>query len=59
MAQNDTWKTETDILHNMMTHMPNGVNRWSTPNKEDRRSGRASSAAIAKARMAPDDKTLS
>jgi len=50
---------KTGVLHNMMTDMPSGVNRWSTPNKEDRHPGRASPAAIEKWKVAPDDKVLS
>jgi len=50
---------KTGVLHNMTTDMPSGVNRWSTPNKEDRRPGRASPAAIEKPKVVPDDKVLS
>jgi len=58
-AQNDARKKKTGVLHNMTTDMPSGVNRWSTPNKEDRRLGRASPAAIEKPKVVPDDKVLS
>ena len=51
--------SETNILHNMMTDMPSGVNRWSTSNKEDRHPGRASPAVIAKPRAVPGDKVPS
>ena len=46
----------TNMLHNMTTDMPSSVNRWSTPNKEDRRPGRAPPAAIEKLGAVPDDK---
>ena len=49
----------TNMLHNMMTDMPSSVNRWSTPNKEDRGPGRASPVAIEKPGAVPDDKMLS
>jgi hypothetical protein len=42
-----------------MTHMPSSVNRWSTPNKEDRRRGKAYAAAIEKPRTVPDVKVPS
>ena len=49
----------TNMLHNMMTDMPSSVNRWSTPNKEDRHPGRASPAAIEKPGVVQDNKMLS
>ena len=39
--------------------MLSSVNRWSTPNKEDRCPGRTSPAAIKKPRTVPNDKVLS
>jgi len=56
MAQNGK---KTGVLHNMTMDMLSGVNRWSTPNKEDRCPGRASPATIEKQKVVPDDKVLS
>jgi hypothetical protein len=58
-AHNDTRKKRNNVLHKMTMDMPSGVNRWSTPNKEDRRCGSASPPAIEKLRTVPDDKLLS
>ena len=55
----DFFISKFGTLHNMTTDMPSSVNRWSTPNKEDRRSGSVSPPAIEKPKTITDDKVLS